>query len=77
MSKTINYIGGAYPNKLKFYSNIFTVPNTGFRTSLSVSISDDHTGGALLTLVYWDNGEKIIKHDYVAGANTTTIEIEY
>lgn len=76
MSKNTIYIGGAYPNKLKYYSNIFTNSSTEFKTSLNISINDDHTGGILLTLVYWDNGEKIIKHDYVAGANTTTLEID-
>ncbi len=74
MTKTLLRLGGFLPNKVKLYTPLFTNSQKSFPVSLSITAMDDHVKNVLITLVYWDNGQKKYIKDYLAGGATTQID---
>lgn len=61
-------------DKQKFSAPIFSQPSSIMDVSLSIRATNDYIGSVYITLVYWEDGQKKIIKDYVAGYGATPIE---
>ena len=67
-------LGGAYPSSAKLYAPIFTNKNSPLKVSMSIAAQSEHVKNTSITVVYWDNVEKKIIKDYLAGTTSTPID---
>ena len=67
-------LGGIYPSSAKLYAPIFTSKNTPLNVSMSISAQGEHVKNTSITIVYWEDGQKKIIKDFLAGGASTPID---
>ena len=60
-------------DRQKMYAPIFSSSQSPMNVSLSIRATNEYIGNISITVVYWEDGQKHIIHDYLAGSATTPI----
>ena len=60
-------------DKQKFYAPIFSQSSSSMNVSLSVQAISEYVGNVNITIVYWEDGQKKIVKDFLAGTAATPI----